>query len=426
MILYLSDFDMRGSGYMNIGVRLCDQLAARYGGDEVLALGLNYQGQEHNWPYRILPVEHVGHIPQILELLSGDDEELSCFISAMDLMFQENMLATLKQKFPNMPYVALFPLEAGPLCQPWAARLHQADARLVMSEFGRKELADAGVPARFIPIGVSDPSLWSMPDEAERRIVRKALNIEEDSLVVLTVADNQERKNLSVAAQILAQFSVDVGDYSKAGLAMNVKEKRKLTWILVTRVNSPVGWRLDDLGMRTGILSRMLLYDRGVSHDKLKMLFDVADCFLLTSKAEGLAIPVMEAMACGLPVIGTRCCAIEEHLQSERGLMILPEYKYIDPYGNGWRYFAEIADGVAQLENLVKMPADEKQAMTAKARNYVLARTWNACGDILAEAVEEARAACGLRRAQPSRLINGPKSDESNEIEKEEHEQIEA
>ena len=75
------------------------------------------------------------------------------------------------------------------------------------------------------------------------------------------------------------------------------EEKRPILWELVTRVNSPVGWKLDDLAMRLGVMDKLATYNRGVPSKMLWSLFAAADCFLLTSKTEGLAIPAMEAMA---------------------------------------------------------------------------------------------------------------------------------
>ena len=54
-IIYVSDFDLRGSGYMNIAAALCSQLAGR--GFDVIALGLGYNGGEHDYPFRVVPAE---------------------------------------------------------------------------------------------------------------------------------------------------------------------------------------------------------------------------------------------------------------------------------------------------------------------------------------------------------------------------------
>ena len=48
MIIFVSDFDLRGSGYMNIAVALCKELADR--GHDVKALGIGYGGAASERP----------------------------------------------------------------------------------------------------------------------------------------------------------------------------------------------------------------------------------------------------------------------------------------------------------------------------------------------------------------------------------------
>jgi glycosyltransferase involved in cell wall biosynthesis len=153
-----------------------------------------------------------------------------------------------------------------------------------------------------------------------------------------------------------------------------------------------VGWKLEDYAMGLGIFDRLAIWERGMPFRQLWSLYAAADAFLLTSKAEGLAMPVLEAMACRLPVVGTKCAAIEEHLQDGRGLLIEPDYVMIDPFGNSRRYFASREDGARKLANLADQPGIKK-AMTNQALGYVQARKWENAGQVLAEAIERAKAA---------------------------------
>ena len=116
-------------------------------------------------------------------------------------------------------------------------------------------------------------------------------------------------------------------------------------------------------------------------------MFAGADAFLLTSKAEGLAIPVLEAMAVKLPVVGTDCGAIAEHLADGRGLLIESEYEYTDPFGNGDRHMASIADGVDKLTLLDEFGPERVDL--AAAYEYVMERTWEKAGAVLAETIEK-------------------------------------
>lgn len=368
-ILYISDLDLKGSGYGNIAFSLCTHLSNR--GYDVQAIGLGYNGEEHHFPFRIAPCPNVGYIVPIVNELKRQGVEIEAIVTALDIPLQEAILKALGPA-REIPYIGIFPLEAGPLCQSWGMSLLQMDRRLVMSEFGTAECEAIGVSATHIPIGV-DCEAWKPPTDEERLQLRKGLGIAPDSFVVLTVADNQERKNLSRSMEIYAGACKDT----------------KSQYLMVTRPNSPVGWKIQDYAVSLGIFGQMNVWDRGMSFKQLWSLFVAADCFLLTSKAEGLAMPVLEAMSMRLPVVGTKCAAIEEHLKDGRGLLIEPDYQLIDPWGNSWRYFASLEEGVYQMRLLRDgMSESDVATMLDRAQEYVLLRRWEAATDVLVEAIE--------------------------------------
>jgi glycosyltransferase involved in cell wall biosynthesis len=309
-------------------------------------------------------------------------------VVALDVPLQEQIME--KTNVPgDTPYVGLFPLEGPPLCMSWAMQLMRMDERLCMSRFGCEEMAAVGVPSTFIPIGI-DCAAWRPAQPEEREQIRRALGMPEDSFIVLTVADNQERKNLSRTLEIFAHFSLDVIRIDSRGEVTASESKRETQWHLVTRPKSPVGYRLQDYAMRKNITERLMMYNRGIPFKSLWSLFAAADAFLLTSKAEGLAMPVLEAMACRLPVVATDCTAINEHLRDGRGLLIPHDYIMVDPWGNSLRYFASLRGGVDALENLVAMQNGDKVTMLDKAEAYVQGRTWTKAADVLEVAIKRA------------------------------------
>lgn len=373
-VVYVSDFDLRGSGYANIAVSLCLELVkANY---DVIAIGLGYTGTEHAYPFKIIPAQLQDIVPMIHQLRAAN-VKIEALVVALDIPLQERILQQLMRTLPGIPYVGLFPLEAGPLCSPWAMTLLQMDRRLIMSKFGQAELKVVGVDSDFIPIGV-DTESWRAPAPDERARLRQGLGVEDGQIVVLTVADNQERKNLSRSMEIFSDFS---------------RQYNAIYW-LVTRPHSPVGWKLEDYATRpdVDIMNRLMIWERGIPFNQLWALYASADIFLLTSKAEGLAMPILEAMSCGLPVVGTKCAAIEEHLSAERGLLIEPDYIMCDPWGNSNRYLASRADGLYKMQLWqTGMTPGDRTAMLMRAREYTQARTWDGAGEVLIKAIEGAK-----------------------------------
>lgn len=370
MIIFISDVDLRGSGYMNIAVNLCQDLTRR--DYDLKVLGFGYTGQEHPYNFSIIPVPHRGAVTYsstALKNLFKLNIDIDAVIVALDIPLQLHMVEIEERQ--RVPYIGIFPIESPPLSRTWAAKLSQIDYSLVISKFAAEEAKKAGLEARYIEIGVDQES-WRRPTKGERDKIRGAMGIGENEFLVLTVADNHERKNLSAAAQTLGRL----------------KSKHSIYWALVSRIDFRAGWNVHDLADQHGIADRFMPFERGLPFDRLWALYAAADAFLLTSKSEGLCMPILEAMAVGTPVVATDCTAITEHLVDGRGLLCAVGYKHQDVWGNAWRSYINVDDAAEKLDHLFTMPDGERQGMIERAYDYVSARTLEGAGDVLVNILE--------------------------------------
>ena len=253
--------------------------------------------------------------------------------------------------------------------------LAQADHVFTLSEVGKKAIEDAGVEqVSRIPIGV-DSSVWTpLLDEEQEKIARKTLGFGENDYIVLTVADNQERKNLSAAFDIVAKAREKIP---------NIK------YILVSRQFQPTGWRLYDMANYYNINDIFFLYERGMPAIDLSLLYSVSNVFLLTSKAEGLGIPVLEAMACGIPFLVSDTGALPELASNGRGWTIPLALENIDVWGNSKRGYVDTAIGADYLVHMYNSP-EEVSKRAGKAYEYIHEeRTWAGCAKHFMEELEK-------------------------------------
>jgi glycosyltransferase involved in cell wall biosynthesis len=256
--------------------------------------------------------------------------------------------------------------------------LSQADKAFIISEFGAVEARRAGVmEAEHLQIGV-DTETWQPATPEEKKAFRSAmLGIDDDTFIVLTIADNQERKNLAAAMEIFACFIYEISieelqERQANGTINRLIKKKNALYVLVTRENSPVGWRLRDYAQELGILNKFMLFERGMPFKELWMMYACADCFLLTSKSEGLGMPLLEAMSMKIPCIGTDCTGMAELLGDGRGFLVDPEYTHRDPFGNGTRWWINKDNAVTNLQSVYAKILPDIEG----ARKYVEGRDW--------------------------------------------------
>ena len=163
----------------------------------------------------------------------------------------------------------------------------EAAAVIVPAELMREEFVEHGFdPARLhvVPLGVEPPP---RPTPAEVRELLARLGLEEP--FVLFVGTAEPRKGLDVLVDALARLGRD-----------------DVTLALV----GPAGW--GDLGTSLDALGERVRRLGYLPTNELRLLQSAAPVTCLPSRAEGFGLPVLEAMACGSPVVTTAGTTMEE------------------------------------------------------------------------------------------------------------------
>ena len=357
-LVMVSETSSVGSGYTHISINIAKEIVRR--GHELTVLGIGYKREPHPFPFAICPIDQSDWVRQVFVFLNNMKQVgYEHVLVGLDVP-QLRLVLDQCRDIPA-PFSGIFPIEATPISRATTMTLMRLKNRFVISKFGTEAVRDQKIDADCLVIPV-DTDAWKTPTLEEKKQLRASFGFKESDKIVLTVADNQERKNLSASMEIISRMPEDV------------------QYVLVTRMDSPVGWDLSALAEHYGIERRTMLLHRDLPFQRLWALYAIADAFLITSKAEGLGIPVLEAMSVGVPVVAPKHTAFAEHLIDGRGYLFQNAYQYIDPFENQHRYFTDVDEGVLALHTALYLRSEKQIAL---AREYVAKRSWENVGEVI-------------------------------------------
>lgn len=206
--------------------------------------------------------------------------------------------------------------------------------------------ADYGVPSARLH--VVRPGTDRVPETPHRG---------DDTVSFLAVGAVVRRKGYDVLVAALAQLA-------------------DLPWRLVIagdRERSPDTTRQLNADIAHHGLAGRISVTGAVAPDRLAELYAAADLFVLPSRFEGYGMAYTEAIAHGVPVVGTRAGAIPETVPSTAGILVPPDE----------------ADALAAaLRRLIERPA-ERAALAAGARAAAATfPSWRASATLFAQVLD--------------------------------------
>ena len=180
-------------------------------------------------------------------------------------------------------------LEVDGIPEDWVLQANAMDEVWVPSTFNQETFVNSGVtkPVHVMPLGVNS-DYFNPKIRAYRPSSRYTF---------LSVFEWGERK----AADVLLR-------------AYHNAFSRKDDVLLLLKVFNldpgvEVHKEILNLGLPTDGPPVVLIYNQDIPVHQMGSLYRSADCFILPTRGEGWGMPIIEAMACGLPVIATNWSA---------------------------------------------------------------------------------------------------------------------
>lgn len=238
---------------------------------------------------------------------------------------------------------------------------HTGAKPIAMSRFGEAKLREVGLNPLYVPHGVSTEMF---KPQTGRDDIREGMGIPKDAFVIGMVANNQGNSPPRKAfPQVFQAFKVFQHDHPDAFLYLHSD---------VHGVNQ--GLKLKHLADLCGIppsaygCSDQLLLHLGLPAEAMSYVYSTFDVLASPSYGEGFGIPIIEAQACGVPVVVTNWTAMPELCGA--GWLVEGD-PWFDPHHGSFFMCPAVSEIVEAFEKAYL--ARDDQELRVRAREFALA-----------------------------------------------------
>jgi glycosyltransferase involved in cell wall biosynthesis len=201
----------------------------------------------------------------------------------------------------EMPVAHWLPADCRPMSLADRAVAEAAGSQLIaMSRFGCERFKTAGFDPLYVPHGI-DTEVFKPLD---REKIRASMGLGDQFVIGINAANNDAIRK--AAPEMMLAFARFHADHPDTLLALH------------TGVHQDGGQDLEAVAENLGITDLVRVVDQYryqgglITQGDLAEWYNAMDVLCASTYAEGFGLPIIEAQACGVPVITTRASAMEE------------------------------------------------------------------------------------------------------------------
>lgn len=246
---------------------------------------------------------------------------------------------------------------------PWLPIDHQPVPEIVLkavkpaflpisyAKFGRDELEKAGVPNVYIPHGVETNTFKVLPADTVREFRRTVC--EDAAWLGVMISANKGWPSRKGFEETLQAFKRALPHLPQPAMLYIHADYTKILG------GGDLAALVKSMGLAEHVRfpNRYKLWIGEYDQRYLSLMYNAADVFLGPSRGEGFGIPIIEAQACGTPVIVTNFSSMPELVRWGCA---------VDPAGLNWTYQDswQAVPNVQGIEAAILELTEERQALT--------------------------------------------------------------
>ncbi len=220
-------------------------------------------------------------------------------ITLIDVWTQQGVA----EKVAPAAWLPWLPIDTQPVSPKVLEALAGARLPVVYSRFGQRMLAEVGVTCAYVPHGV-EPEVYTVLDAGVVAQFRAQAFRDAPHVTVMVAANKGfDRKAFQVNLRAWAAFAKG--------------EPGALLYLHTDPTTEAAGVDLLELVQALGIEKQVIFPDRysyylGYPAEYMALVYNAADVLLAASMTEGFGLPIVEAQACGTPVVVTDFASMPE------------------------------------------------------------------------------------------------------------------
>lgn len=245
---------------------------------------------------RMLPAAYEAYGQDVI-VADAVDNHADAVITLIDVWVYP---PALMEKIAWYPWT---PLDHDPMPPAVEEALRAARRPIAMARFGEAQMRAHGFDPLYVPHGVSTHDYYPVPREEARR----TLHCDPDDFLVGIVAANKGAPSRKALDQQIRAFGYFLQRHPRARLYLHTD------W--TGRIGEPIIPLLHHARIPADRVLRpsAYQYDRGqLGADYMRAAYSALDVLLNATRGEGFGVPIIEAQACGTPVIVTDFSAMPE------------------------------------------------------------------------------------------------------------------